>query len=83
MLTIYAKISDLLELENTLPEGIENELEVHIVSDLAWENSEEDKNITVVCDKSDYSLIKNIIHEVTIVPLEKDSLNNIKRTFGC
>ncbi len=81
MQTIYVRISDLEELEDICPPGVDEHLDVHIVSDPAWETTA--TQVTIACEESAANGIAALLPSAKVLPMDNPALSSIRRRFGC
>ena len=80
MHTVYVRISDVSALEDACPEGAEENIDVHIVSDEAWSP---DDALSVMCDFDSSNDVKTLLPEVSVLSNGPSELARIRRLFGC
>jgi hypothetical protein len=80
MLTVYVRLSDLEEIETACPSGMDSQLDVHIVSDLAWES---DEGTSVACEQKNVQQVKNVLQSITVKGIDEQSIQDLRRRFGC
>lgn len=80
MFIIFVRLSDVGNLEQISPQGLEEKAEIHIVSDLAWPSEGE---LTVACTSDAAPLVRNELEGIVCKIIDESQAADLKRRFGC
>lgn len=83
MYTIYVRLSDLQMIENMCPQDMDSQLDVHIISDMAWQTPDGSASVEVVCMLEDVLAVQTIFPSVVVNGRDQQSIDDLRRRFGC